>query len=141
MTTTTARTAQLEALFAPRVWTTDLFAEFWAAPDLSYVRSIITDDVVGIWPGREPVRGAEAYLAALEELLGVVPDLRLEVPDRAMSGEFGFSRWVMHGTGADGPFTMNGMDRTRTRDGLVCENYIFFDTAEFSRHVTGQTAG
>jgi len=26
---------------------------------------------------------------------------------------------------------MNGMDRTQVRDGLFCENYIFFDSAEF----------
>jgi hypothetical protein len=75
------------------------------------------------------VRGAEQYLQALEELLTLVPDLRLEVPKHTMSadGEFGFSRWVMQGTGARGPFELVGMDRTRVRDGLVCENYVFFD--------------
>jgi hypothetical protein len=52
-----------------------------------------------------------------------------------MSGnsEFGFSRWVMNATGAHGPFEMNGMDRTRVRDGLVCENYVFFDSSEFQQ--------
>jgi hypothetical protein len=63
--------------------------------------------------------------------------LRLEVPEHTMSadGEFGFSRWVVHATGANGPFELNGMDRTRVRDGLVCENYVFFDSAEFQRLV------
>jgi hypothetical protein len=27
------------------------------------------------------------------------------------------------------------MDRTRVRDGLVCENYVFFDLSEFRRLV------
>jgi hypothetical protein len=47
---TAEREARLEELFAAG-WTTELFAEFWAAPDLRYIPSIITDDVVGYWPG------------------------------------------------------------------------------------------
>jgi ketosteroid isomerase-like protein len=135
---TREREPRLEELFAAG-WTTDLFAEFWAAPDLKYIPSIITDDVVGYWPGGRTVRGAEQYMQALEELLTLVPDLRLEVPEHTMSGdgEFGFSRWVMHGTGARGPFELVGMDRTRVRDGLVCENYVFFDLAQFEELVGG----
>jgi hypothetical protein len=76
-------------------------------------------------------------MQALEELLALVPDVRLEVPEHTMSadGEFGFSRWVMHGTGSNGPFELVGMDRTPVRDGLVCENYIFFDLAQFQELV------
>jgi len=123
--------ARLEELTAAG-WTTELFAEFWKEPDLKWVPLIITDDVVGYWPGNT-VRGKAEYMQALEELLALLPDLRLEVPEHTMSadGEFGFSRWVMHATGANGPFELDGMDRTRVRDGLVCENYIFFDSAQF----------
>lgn len=131
--TTTDRKQQLKELFAPSVWTTDLFAEFWKAPDVDFVPSIITEDVVGIWPGEQIVQGADAYVQVLRDLLGQLPDLRLEVHESAMNGDYGFSRWTMHATGAAGPFTMTGMDRTRVRDGLVCENYIFFDTALFGR--------
>jgi hypothetical protein len=55
-------------------------------------------------------------------------------------GEFGFSRWVMHATGANGPFELVGMDRTRVRDGLVRENYIFFDHVRFQALVSGESA-
>jgi ketosteroid isomerase-like protein len=129
---TREREARLEELFAAG-WTTELFAEFWVAPDLKRVPSIITDDVVGYWPGGRTVHGKAEYVQALEELLALLPDLRLEVTEHAMSadGEFGFSRWVMHATGANGPFELDGMDRTRVRDGLVCENYVFFDSSEF----------
>jgi ketosteroid isomerase-like protein len=118
-------------------WTTELFAEFWQAPDLKWVPSIITDDIVGYWPGGRTVRGKAEYMQALEELLALLPDLRLEVPEHTMSadGEFGFSRWVMHATGSNGPFELVGMDRTRVRDGLVCENYIVFDLAQFQELV------
>jgi ketosteroid isomerase-like protein len=133
---TQEREARLAELTAAG-WTTELFAEFWRAPDLKWVPSIITDDVVGYRPGARTVRGKEEYMQALEELLALVPDVRLEVPEHTMSadGEFGFSRWVMHGTGSNGPFELVGMDRTRVRDGLVCENYIFFDLAQFQELV------
>jgi SnoaL-like domain len=130
------REARLEELFAAG-WTTELFSEFWAAPDLRWIPSIITDDVVGYWPGGRIVRGRMEYMQALEELVELLPDIRLEVPEHTMSadGEFGFSRWVMHATGAEGPFELDGMDRTRVRDGLVCENYAFFDSGQFQRLV------
>jgi ketosteroid isomerase-like protein len=133
---TREREARLVELFTAG-WTTELFSEFWAAPDLKWIPSIITDDVVGYWPGGRIVRGKPEYMQALEELLALLPDLRLEVPEHTMSadGEFGFSRWVMHATGAQGPFELDGMDRTRVRDGLVCENYSFFDSAQFQRLV------
>jgi hypothetical protein len=50
-------------------------------------------------------------------------------------GEFGFSRWVMRATGANGSFELVGMDRTRVRDGLVCENYVLFDSRQFEELV------
>jgi len=98
---TRERDTRLEELFATG-WTTELFAQFWAAPDLKYIPSIITDDVVGYWPGGRTVRGKAEYMQALEDLLTLLPDLRLEVPEHTMSadGEFGFSRGVMHATGA-----------------------------------------
>jgi ketosteroid isomerase-like protein len=132
------RDARLKELLATG-WTTELFAEFWKEPDLRLVPSIITDDVVGYWPGGRSVRGKAEYVQALEELLARLPDVRLEVTEHAMSadGEFGFSRWVMHATGANGPFELDGMDHTRVRGGLVCENYVFFDSAQF-RELVGK---
>jgi hypothetical protein len=130
------REARLTELTAAG-WTTDWFIEFWSAPDVKWVPPIITDDVVGYWPGGRTVRGKAEYVQALEELLALLPDLRLEVQEHAMSddGQFGFSRWMMHATGSNGPFELVGMDRTRVRDGLICENYVFFDLAEFRRRV------
>jgi len=71
-------------------------------------------------------------MRALEDLLALLPDVHLEVPEhtRSADGQFGFSRWVMHAAGPNGPFKMNGMDRTRVRGGLVCKNYVFYDTAQ-----------
>jgi ketosteroid isomerase-like protein len=137
MAVSAERKKQLEELFAARVWTPELFADFWAEPDLSFLPSIITDDIVGYWPGGQVVRGRKDYMKALEDLLALLPDIRLDVQEKATSedGEFGFSRWIMRATGANGPFEMVGADRTRVRGGLVCENYVFFDSAEFQELV------
>ena len=46
---------------APK-FSAELFAAFWAAPDLSRGLNILADDIIGYWPGDpEPVRGIEAY--------------------------------------------------------------------------------
>jgi ketosteroid isomerase-like protein len=131
---TREREARLEELFGAG-WTTDLFARFWAAPDLKYIPSITPTTSSATGPAGRTVRGKAEYMQALKDLLTLLPDLRLEVPEHTMSadGEFGSSRWVMHATGANGPFEMNGMDRTRVRDGLVCENYVFFDSSELQQ--------
>ena len=118
-------------------FTAETFAAFWAKPDLSDPAAAdpIAEDVVGYWPGEdEPVRGREAYLAALVELLGRVPDLTLSVAESAQDGEDLFIRWVAHATGADGkPIEQTGVDRIKVRDGRVVENRIFFDRAQFER--------
>jgi SnoaL-like domain len=109
----------------------DGFAAFWSDPRPEYVPPLLTDDVVGIWPGAEPVRGPDAYTKVLADLLERLPDLRLEVAEHATNGDFTFVRWIMYATGAHGPFEMSGVDRIRLRDGLVCENVIRLDRREF----------
>jgi hypothetical protein len=112
----------------------EVFAAFWAAPDLSRGMNILADDIVGYWPGNpEPVRGIKAYTAKIAELLTAAPDLRLEVvdsatvPGAAEGEELIFLHYVGHGTGPDGPFEIRGMDRVRTRDGIVVENVIRYE--------------
>jgi SnoaL-like domain len=117
------------ANFSAQMW-----AAFWAAPELSRGMDILADDIVGYWPGDgEPVRGIEAYAAKIAELLTAAPDLRLELVDSAtvagaVAGEqLVFLHYVGHGTGPDGPFQIRGLDRVRTRDGMVVENVIRYE--------------
>ncbi|WP_028934960.1 nuclear transport factor 2 family protein [Pseudonocardia spinosispora] len=114
-------------------WTPELFAQFWAAPDPAPLPGFVTEDVVGHWPGNRKMRGADDYIKALVDLMALLPDIHLEVHAGAMNGEFGFVRWVMHATGSNGPFQLDGADCITVRDGQVRENYINFDTAEFRR--------
>ena len=112
----------------------EMFAAFWAAPSMSYGMEILADDIVGYWPGDiEPVRGFKAYTQKIADILAVAPDLKLEVVDSATAvgavegEELFFLHYVGHGTGPDGPIEIRGLDRVRTRDGIVVENVIRYD--------------
>src|SRR5262245_21696495 len=118
-----------------RGWTVDAFKAFWGRPDpahLPQILAILTDDIVGYWP--RPigvVRGPKPYLRVIEAVLEAAPIFSLVVPEHASSGDFHFVRWVAKGSGPNGAFTFNGCDRLRTREGLVCENYVFCDDPFF----------
>lgn len=116
-------------------WSVDLFAAFWSNPDPSLVRYGVTEDVVGNWPGdSEPVQGVDAYTARIAQVLERVPDLRLEVAEHAQHRDLAFIRWIARGTGGEGrAVELTGFDRVRLRDGLVAENIIRYDPAEFER--------
>jgi ketosteroid isomerase-like protein len=118
---------------APK-FSAELFAAFWAAPDMSHGLDILADDIVGYWPGDpEPVRGLEAYAAKIAEILNAAPDLQLQLVDSAtvdgaVPGEqLIFLHYTGRGTGPGGPFQIRGLDRVRTRDGMVVENVIRYD--------------
>jgi hypothetical protein len=112
----------------------EMWAAFWAAPDLSRGMDILADDIVGYWPGDpEPVQGVEAYTGKIADLLAAAPDLRLElvdsatVPGAAEGEQLVFLHYVGRGTGPQGPFEIRGLDRVRTRDGIVVENVIRYE--------------
>ena len=118
---------------APK-FSAEVFAAFWAAPTMSRGFDILADDIVGYWPGDpEPVRGIEAYTAKIAEILDAAPDLHLElvdsatVPGPAEGEELVYLHYVGEGTGPAGPFRIRGIDRVRSRDGMVVENVIRYD--------------
>jgi ketosteroid isomerase-like protein len=113
-------------------WSVDTFAAFWSNPDATLVAPVLTDDVVGHWPGRaEPARGRDEYTGCIAAIVEALPGMRLEVAEHARSGDFVFIRWILHATGEHGPFELTGMDRVRMRGPQVAENVIVFDTAAF----------
>jgi len=117
---------------APRAWSVAMFERFWSDPDPALVPRALTEDIVGYWAGRkEPVSGKEAYTACIAALVAGLPGMYLTAVEHASNREFTFIRWVMHATGEHGPFEFTGIDRVRTRDGLVAENRIVCDPAAF----------
>jgi hypothetical protein len=119
---------------ADPMFSAEMWAAFWAAPDLSRGMNILAEDIVGYWPGNpEPVHGVEAYTAKIADLLAAAPDLQLElvdsatVPAAAEGEQLVFLHYVGHGTGPEGPFEIRGLDRVRTRNGMVVENVIRYE--------------
>ena len=115
----------------------DVWAAFWAAPNMSRVGDVLADDIVGHWQGDPvPVRGREAYIGKIAELVTAAPDLTLDLLDTAtidggVSGEqLVYLHYVGRATGPDGPFAIRGIDRVRSRDGLVVENVIRYDRVD-----------
>jgi hypothetical protein len=123
---------QTQPKFSAEMW-----AAFWAAPDQSRIGDILADDIVGYWQGDpKPVRGLEAYAGKIAALIAATPDLRLQLIDSATvdgsaDGEqLVFLHYIGHGTGPEGPFAIRGLDRVRTRNGVVVENVIRYDPVE-----------
>lgn len=123
---------QTQPKFSAEMW-----AAFWAAPAVSPIEDILGDDIVGYWQGEpKPVYGRDAYVGKIAELVTAIPDLRLELVDSATvdgsaTGEqLVFLHYVGRGTGPDGPFAIRGLDRVRTRNGVVVENVIRYDLVE-----------
>lgn len=121
---------------APK-FSAEMWAAFWAAPELSQGKDILADDIVGYWPGQhEPVRGLDGYTSKIADLLAAYPEMRLElvdsatVPGAAENEELVFLHYVGTATGPSGRFHFRGLDRVRTRDGIVVENVIRYDPAE-----------
>src|SRR6185436_15609458 len=114
--------------------TVELFARCWADPHPELLRGGVTDDVTVYYPGAsKPERGPEAYVAKVQRYLQLVPDLRLEVLDYAYNGDVTFVLWLARGTGVNGRFEMPGIDCIRTRDGLVADNHVTYDSATFAK--------
>lgn len=120
--------------FDPPGWSVERFAEFWSAPRPEDIPPLVTDDVVGWWPGTDdPVRGVIPYTQALVDLLKLLPDIRLSVAAHARQGDTVFVRWIMRATGRKGPFEFTGIDCITLRDGRVAENVIRFDSEHLKR--------
>ena len=74
----------------------------------------------------------------MAQVLEMIPDLHLEVIEHAQNGDVTFIQWLARGTGADGPFELEGIDRIRSENGLVTDNLVRFDSAAFTVIVTGE---
>jgi hypothetical protein len=120
-----------------RTWTVDGFKAFWGKGDparLPAVRDVLTDDIVGYWP--RPIgttHGLQAYYKVIETIITGTPGFSLTVGEHASGGEFTFIRWIATIADAGRTERFTGCDRVRTRNGLVCENYIFCDHPFFER--------
>ncbi|HKV18965.1 MAG TPA: nuclear transport factor 2 family protein [Mycobacterium sp.] len=121
----------------PPKFSAELWAAFWAKPDIARAGDVLADDIVGYWQGDPtPVRGKEPYVGKIAELVSAIPDLTLDLIDSATADgdepgeQLVFLHYVGTGTGPDGPLAFRGIDRVRARDGVVVENVIRYDVVD-----------
>ena len=102
----------------------DVWAAFWAAPDAAHVGDILADK--------------DEYVGRIAGLVGAIPDLALQLVDSATvdgaapGEQLVYLHYVGKGTGPDGPIAIRGLDRVRTRDGIVVENVIRYDQVDIA---------
>ena len=116
----------------------EMWAAFWAAPDVSRVERHPRRRHRRLLAGRfrNPFGDGTAYVGKIAELVTAAPDLALELVDSATvdgstpGEQLVYLHYVGRGTGPDGPFAIRGLDRVRTRDGIVVENVIRYDQVE-----------
>ncbi|WP_067721160.1 nuclear transport factor 2 family protein [Nocardia yamanashiensis] len=133
MSTPNSEEAQPKSGFTVANW-----EAFWSHPDLARAGHFATPDILGDWPGDPaPVRGPDAYRARIQQVVDQVPDIRLVAAEHAVNGDVIFIRWIARGTGVNGPFEMDGIDRILLQDGLIKENIIRFDPGRFAELVLG----
>ncbi len=121
---------------APK-FTAEAWAAFWAAPDPSRIGGLLAEDIVGHWPGDpKPVRG-RAGLPRQDRRgrrgpAAICGCTLVDSATRRRRQPTGEELIFLHytGTAADGAVTIRGMDRVRTRDGIVVENVIRYDLSE-----------
>lgn len=118
-------------------WAISGVTEFWTSPHPSRV-ALFAPDGMSYWPGKaEPARGREGHRERIAAIVGLVPDIRIELVEHAVQGELVFFRWIARGTGKRGPFEITGVDRLRVResDRQIVETMVLFDTALFEERV------
>ncbi|WP_438396059.1 nuclear transport factor 2 family protein [Caballeronia sp. DA-9] len=121
-------TGFIDSALTGRDWSVEKYAAFWAAPDFSKPTNELAANIEGYWPGLDtPLKGVEAYVRPLHELLRRIPDFRLQVADHASRGDMVFIRWIATGTHGDTPLRFEGVDCVRHENGQVYENRIYCD--------------
>lgn len=115
----------------------DVWAAFWAAPNEAHVGDVLAEDIIGYWQGEPtPVRGKVPYIGRITGLVAAMPDLTLQLIDSATvdgaapGEQLVYLHYVGKATGPDGPIAIRGLDRVRTRDGIVVENVIRYDQVD-----------
>jgi steroid delta-isomerase-like uncharacterized protein len=89
--------------------------------------------------------GRDAIVAFFEELFAALPDFTIEVERVVASDPMVVVQWRGTGTFVGGPFqgirptgrriVFRGCDVVEARDGLVVDNTVYWDGAEFARQV------
>lgn len=116
-----------------------------ARRDLSGPEEIWAVDAVDHFLPVGDAVGREAIVAFFDELFAAFPDLVIEVENVVTGGSVAVVQWHARGTFTGRPFqairptgrpvAFRGCDVIQMRDGLVQENTVYWDGAQFARQI------
>jgi glyoxylase-like metal-dependent hydrolase (beta-lactamase superfamily II)/predicted ester cyclase len=146
--------ASMQQAAATRKRITGSKAETLARRYFAAIDAHALEEAVSMWAdgGREHVRGQvdvhapEGVRAFIGELLGAIPDLKVEILSTTSEGERCALQWRFTGTFAGpgqlsgvaptgSPIALEGIDLLHVQDGLIHSNDAFSDTATFARQI------
>jgi uncharacterized protein (TIGR02246 family) len=87
--------------------------------------------------------GRAAISAAVREFMTAFPDLRVEMDELVVGGDFAEYRWTLSGTntgpgGTGYPVRTSGFEVWTLEDGLIAKSAGTFDAAEYARQIEGR---
>jgi steroid delta-isomerase-like uncharacterized protein len=103
------------------------FKAFWAAPSGAKVPDLIVPEATVYWPGVAPLTG-KTFPAHMDAMLKLVPDMKLDVVDYALTGDLLFILWRARAVVGTHTLSFDGIDRFRLKNGRAIEEVISFDT-------------
>ncbi len=133
--------------FSPGQLVRESFESIFDRRDVDAVRPLWTESSVDHFLALGiDARGPEQLAAFFRELLAAIPDLDMTIENIVEDDRHGIVQWSVTGTFDGGPFqgieptgkriTLRGCDVFRfTEDGMLDENTIYYDGAEFARQI------
>jgi ketosteroid isomerase-like protein len=92
----------------------DGFAAAWNRHDTDAILSMMTEDCIFVYRGRDAVRHG------IEDVFATFPDARWNGPRHFIAGDRGVSEWIFTATGPDGArVEVQGCDVFTFRDGKI----------------------
>jgi ketosteroid isomerase-like protein len=101
--------------------------------DLDALVACFADEVVSEQPAHpaRDFRGKDQLRANWQQILGGVPDLRIELLSVAVEGERVWCEWAFDGTRRDGvPFAMRGVTIFGIRDDRIASVHFYMEPVE-----------
>ncbi len=105
------------------------FTEFWRAPAIERLDSVLAPDARLSAPMVPTTRGLEAGKRAFADLFELIPDMRAEVHRWGATDDGVMIEFTVRGTAGGGPVSWESVDRfVLDENGLAIERFTYFDS-------------
>jgi SnoaL-like domain len=115
------------------------FAEYWRAPMLGRLESVLAEQVRLVAPMTPVAQTREEGRRAFADLLELIPDITAEVHRWGATADGVLIEFTLSGTAGGKPISWDVVDRfVLGEDGLATERVTYFDSVPLIRAVAGR---